>query len=260
VFKIRHIVATPLLLLLFLPLASAETIILKSGKVIEGEIIERNKDYIKVRYGGSEIYYENKYVKNIEPPQPSVSQMDDKKDRETTTASLNKGLELASAGRFDEAKLEFEKLRSDSEGALGIIKSAEGGSITKEFAISLFQGSLYMMDGDYNSARISLEKAWEINPKDPDVNYNLGFVYYALEEYQKASVYLFAALKLCPDDIEAYKLIAKAYYHIGERQKAKDSLLIARELLRKNGNESETERFAELLQTLETETKQEGLR
>jgi len=240
-------------LLLMVPLFSfAETIILKSGKVIEGEIIEKNKDYIKVRYEGSEIYYENKYVKSIEPTQPSVSQTEDKKDsgKETTAASLKSGLELASAGRFDEAKLEFEKLRSDSEGALGIIKSAEGGSITKEFAISLFQGSLYMMNGDYNSARISLEKAWEINPKDPDVNYNLGFVYYALEEYQKAAVYLFAALKLCPDDIEAYELIANAYYHIGEREKAKDSLLIARKLLEKNKDEARIAKLDQLLQMI----------
>ena len=82
-------------------------------------------------------------------------------------------------------------------------------------------------------ALTSLEKAWEINPKDPDVNFYLGFAYYSLKEYEKSIVYLFAVLKLQPDDTGAYELIAKAYCNVGEFQKAKESLLIAKEILKR---------------------------
>jgi len=43
----------------------ADTLILKSGKVIECKVLEKNKDYIKVDYGGRPLYYECRYIQQI---------------------------------------------------------------------------------------------------------------------------------------------------------------------------------------------------
>jgi tetratricopeptide (TPR) repeat protein len=220
--------------------------------VFNGEIIEKTKDYIRVKYNGLEIYYENKYIKSIEDlntDEPTVIKQEEKPAQEMAP-SLNKAIELGATGNFVQARQEFGKQFNDAKGGLSILEAVEKGSISKEYAAYLFQGSLHIIKQEYGLAIASLEKAWEINPKDPDVNFNLGFAHYSLGEYNKSIAYLYAALKLQPLDTEAYELIAKVYYNIGEFQKAKGSLLIARELLKKNGDENAVAHVDELLQTV----------
>ena len=53
-FKIKGIILPILFVLIFCCSARAEVITLKSGKVIKGEIVERTKNYIKVKYNGNE--------------------------------------------------------------------------------------------------------------------------------------------------------------------------------------------------------------
>ncbi|MFA5276333.1 MAG: tetratricopeptide repeat protein [Candidatus Omnitrophota bacterium] len=252
---IETVSATIFIFLLFSPVG-AEVITLKSGKVIDGEIVERANDCIKVKYNGYEIYYENKYIKNIGGLREDVPAAITQKEKiaEDTTLSLKKGMELASAGKFDEARKELENQLNGIKGGLSILDAVEKGSISKEYATYLFQGSLHIINGEYNLAVASLEKAWEINPKDPDVNYNLGFVYYSLGEYKKSALYLYVALKLQPDDTEAYELLAKAHYNIGKYQKAKESLLMARELFKKSGDEDSITRMNSLLDAIPPQT------
>jgi tetratricopeptide (TPR) repeat protein len=251
-FKIRITVLSIISVLLFLCSAKAEIITLKSGKVFNGEIVEKTKDYIRVKYNGLAIYYENKYIKSIENLQPDVPVVSAQPEKaaEGASSSSNKAIELAAAGNFSQARQEFEKQLNDIKGGLSIIDAVEKGSISKEYATYLFQGSLHIMNEEYNLAITSLEKAWEINPKDPDVNYYLGFAYYSLKEYEKSIAYLFVTLKLQPDDTEAYELMAKVYYSLGEYQKAKENLLIAKELFMKNGDTKGAASIEELLQTV----------
>ncbi len=72
---LKHIITMNLLLrliffalLLILPdnLLLADTLILKSGKVLECKILEKTKDYIRIEYAGQPLYYENKYVQQIQ--------------------------------------------------------------------------------------------------------------------------------------------------------------------------------------------------
>ena len=301
--KMKDIVSAVACILLFSCSARAEIITLKSGKVIDGEIVEKDKDSIRVKYNGYMIYYENKYIKSIETkdapvagptaaetqivaPQATGIPTAEAKATETPTveaqaagtdapvtitqkdgpgkdiiSSFKKGLELASAGKFEEAKQEFQKQLNDIKGALDILDAAEKGSISKEYATYLFQGSLHIMDEEYALALASLEKAWEINPKDPDVNYNLGFVCYSLGEYNKSIAYLYATLNLQPDDTGAYELLAKAYYNLGEYQKAKEDLLVARELFKKGNNDDGVVRMNNILGAIPSQANngQEGL-
>jgi len=252
----RSIVLAIIFILLLSCSAWAEVVTLKSGKVIDGEIVERTKDYIKIRCNGQEVYYENKYIKTIEGANTdaSVVNTQEEKSAQDTMSSFKKGIELASAGKFDEARKEFEKQLDDVKSGLNILDAVDKGSISKEYATYLFQGSLHMMDGEYKQAIASFEQAWEINPKDPDVNYNLGSANYSLGEYQKSVAYLFATLKLQPDDTDAYELIAKAYYNTGELQKAKEYLLIAKELFKKSGDEDGAARMDGFLQAIQSQT------
>ncbi|MFA5231936.1 MAG: hypothetical protein WC416_06005, partial [Candidatus Omnitrophota bacterium] len=46
--------------------ARADTIYLKSGKVLEAGILEENTDYIKIDFNGNPLYYQKKYIAKIE--------------------------------------------------------------------------------------------------------------------------------------------------------------------------------------------------
>jgi len=172
------------------------------------------------------------------------------KEGPSNTTGFKKGVRLAAEGRFEEAQKELDGELTDINGALSILSDLNKGAISKEYAAYLFEGSLYLMDGKYPEAVTSLEKAWEINPKDPDVNYNLGSAYFYLKEYQKSIVYLFTALKLQPEDLQAYELIAKAYYNTGQYQKAKEILLIAKKIFQNNGNQDGVAQVDKLLETI----------
>ncbi|MDD5465821.1 MAG: tetratricopeptide repeat protein [Candidatus Omnitrophica bacterium] len=212
--KIRGTILSIIFILLLSRYAVAEVVTLKSGKVIDGEIVERNKDYVKVKYDGQEIYYENKYIKNIEAqntPEPAVN-AEKEKAAQDPMPSFKSAIELAAAGNFSQARQEFQKQFNDIKGGLNILDDVEKGLISKEYAIYLFQGSLHMINGEYNLAITSLEKAWEINPRDPDLNYNLGSAYFSLGEYKESIVYLSAVLKLQPLDTEAQELLTRAYH------------------------------------------------
>ena len=43
----------------------ADTVTLKSGKVLECRVLERGQEYLKIEYLGQPLYYENKYVQKV---------------------------------------------------------------------------------------------------------------------------------------------------------------------------------------------------
>ena len=106
------------------------------------------------------------------------------------------------------------------------------------------------MNGDYQKAITSLEKAWEINPNDPSVNYNLGIANFSIKDYKKASIYFLVVLKSHPDDAEVYALLGKSYYFMGQYQQAKENLLIARLLLQKKGDLDSLVEINNILQSI----------
>jgi len=234
----------------FFNTALADTVVLKSGKEIQGKIIERTPDYLKIKYNSSEVYFENKYIKSIAEDNSAFS------SGETNEAGLSasgfeKGMDLAAGGNFEEAQREFNDELADINGALGVLEGVKNGSISKQCAIYLFKGFRDMRKGNYQDAAVSLEKAWELNPKDPDINYNLGAIYFALTDFQKAIAYLFAALKLHPEDADAYLLLAQAYYNTGKYQEARESLLVAKKIFQKNSDRNgiiKTERFLQKIE------------
>jgi len=235
--------------------AFAEIVILNSGKIIRGKIIERNKDYIKIKFDGNEAYYENKYIKSIEDDSQEAVSLG-VQTPETASSYLGKGLKLGSEGKFEEAQEEFGKgavLDSSNPSineAIGVLEDLKKGIVTKEYTSYLFQGAFYLINGDYQKAIIPLEKAWEINPNDSNVNYNLGISNYSIKDYKKAAVYFLLVLKLHPDDAEVYVLLGKCYYFLNQYQQAKENLLIAKLLFQKKGDLDSLVEINNILQSI----------
>ncbi len=61
---VNPVILFPLLIMYCKPLF-ADTLVLKSGKIIECKILERSRDYIKAEYAGEPIYYEYKYIRQV---------------------------------------------------------------------------------------------------------------------------------------------------------------------------------------------------
>jgi len=95
-----------LIVSLLLPVSlHAETIVLKSGKTLEGEIIAQTDDYIKVSFERVPLTYYLDDIESIDGQKTAVS-ADSQTDslRVGLNSFLKKGFEYASKGEFKEAK------------------------------------------------------------------------------------------------------------------------------------------------------------
>ncbi len=238
----------------------AETLVLKSGKEIPCRVIEKTADYVKVEFEGKDIYYENKYVKEIKDDN-YPGQQSNIKERypEENDFILKKALEYGSQGNFLDARKELEKASADSDpnirGALDILDSLDKGEIGSDYALNLFKGSYALMQQDYPAAIASLEKILSLSKDDMDVYYNLGVAYYYSGDFNKAIEYLNKLLQLNPEDPETCGLIGNAYYMKGEYDKAKENFIIARDLFRRQGDTYSAEEVESLLNEISKKEK-----
>ena len=247
----RAVILAAVFLISFAACAGAETITLKSGKQIEGDILERTDSYIKVlSQDGNTIYYENKYIRGIEKGSP------DKAEKH-----LKKGLGLASEGKLKEAREEF-KLGLDErnpepniQGALAILDDVDAGRVNKDYALYLFKGSDCLMSGKNEEAIAILGDAFKIKPDDLDVCYNLGVAYYSTAKYEKAIEYLKKIVGVKADDAPSWGLIGNAYYMLGNDELAVENLTKARDLFRKYKDEAAAGEINELLDEISKKEK-----
>lgn len=214
--------------LLWVPcLAWGQTVVLKSGKRVDGLIVEKTKDYIKMEAYGRVLYYENKYIREIQgnAPAPAVTPG---APLEEVRAYLKQGLKLACEEKLEDAERELSKglaldaANGNIKGVLSIVSDYRRGVVDAAYAQNLFRGLLFLMQEEYREAIDPLERAWTVQPGEPDVNYNLGLAYAAIHDYKKAQFYLQIVVKLHPDDVSAQALLADVYRRSGEPVKAKD--------------------------------------
>ena len=115
------------------------------------------------------------------------------------------GITLYTIKRLSEANAEFEQsLRvgrdPDSEYMLGLIAQSEGHKAEAinwlkgikpdcdcYAAAQTLLGTLYAEENDTDAARITLERATQLNPKDLRAHYQLGLIYSKLGEKEKAA-------------------------------------------------------------------------
>ncbi|MDD5770841.1 MAG: tetratricopeptide repeat protein [Candidatus Omnitrophica bacterium] len=247
--------------LLFLSVyARAETIHLKSGKIISADILEQNSDYIKIDFQGNPLYYEKKYVARID--NFSEGQKEEKgmegEPSESVAAGhcLEKGLESALSGDLVKARKELHGgLLTDGgdnniTAVLELFDALDSGKITREYALDLFSGLLSMLRNDYERAIPCFKRVLGKDPANIDVLYNLGVCYYSMDKFTPAIASLKKILDINPDEPDVYGLLGSAYYLSGDMRQAKENFVLARELFRKCSDTESSEGIGVLLTQL----------
>jgi tetratricopeptide (TPR) repeat protein len=203
----------------------AETITLKSGKKIEGKILEKTDWFVKIEVEGTHLYYELKYIENIE----------DELSSSEAKQYFERGLKYGSQARFLDAQQEFKKgLEKDSsdnnlQEALAIIDDLNKGKTSQDYTVSLFKGTDYLINAEYEKAIEEFKNALSIKTEDSNLSYYLGICNYQLEKYEEAINYFQKSLETISDD-EVYYYAGSCYYYLDQYPQAIDFLSKAVEI------------------------------
>jgi len=212
---------TTLSILLIATVSYAETITLTSGKVIEGEIVERTDEFIKVDTGIGVIttYYLDE-IKNDFHTQPAV---------EHSVINPNGGNPEALLF-YNKAEVLFEN--SQFNEAIETLKKVV--RIEPDFVDAyILLGVVSELNSQYEIAISYLEKALKIDSKNSAINAFLGLNYNRLEEFDKALFHLKKAIEMQPNNLNSYDLLSPlesmtyalltdTYLVLGKIQKAEE--------------------------------------
>ncbi|MFA7677808.1 MAG: tetratricopeptide repeat protein [Candidatus Omnitrophota bacterium] len=254
-------------------LVKAESIVLKSGKVIQGAIIERGTGFIKVDIGPVALTY---YIEDIESIDgAAVSEGRQEYDRESS---------LEGSGLTQEAShyAMAEKYVGDGKFDAAIEEFNKAANLNPDFFEAYNStGFCYIQLGRYEEAIKFFEKALEINPDYVQAYDNIGVTYSFMKQFQKAISYYQKALYInpeflssynnlgatymfsqqYPEAIESYKKVIEldefnpdayynmgiAYYQLGQPQQAVVCLQKAKEIYGKKGDDQGLNKVREVL-------------
>ena len=231
-----------LIICLFFPLVTfSETIVLKSGKTVEGKLIEKTDKYIKIDFQGVPLTY---YLDEIESvsgeklsefalPQKTISDNSEK-------AFIDRAVDYTKIKSYGEAVAEFTKaieINPNSQIAYtgrGYANSQKGSfdqavlDLTKAIEINPQAWEEHILRGDCYSrlrkAELSISdytKAIEINPNVNFIVYvKRGTLYSIKGDYLQAVVDLSKAIEINPSYCLAYNMRADTYTRMKEYNKA----------------------------------------
>jgi tetratricopeptide (TPR) repeat protein len=91
-------------------------------------------------------------------------------------------------------------------------------------------GTLYGQHGDLEAALGPLQRAAELAPQSPQMQYNLALTYFQLQQFENARKPLEPAIKRWPDLFQINSLYGAVLMKLGEFQKAYETLRHARDL------------------------------
>jgi tetratricopeptide (TPR) repeat protein len=138
----------------------------------------------------------------------------------------NKGVEYSVQGKFEKAKVEFEKalkddsLYSPAQLNLKTINDILKKKIKRETGILIFKGIQYDNQGQYNEAISEYNKAIELDPKYDDSYNKRGLVYYNKKNYEQAIEDYTTAIQLNSKNTDAYNNRGIVYYQLDQNDKA----------------------------------------
>jgi len=233
----------------------AEGVILKSGKKIEGRIIEKTGEYVKIESNGNILYYELKYIQGIEEDKPGPN---------AVNFYLKNSLKYGSQAKFKEAEEELRKgmqigpSEHNLQEVSKIIDDLRKGLIEEEYALHWFKGSHNLINAQYQPAITEFKEALKLRPHDPDLYYYLGVCNYSLEQYEEAIIDLKKISEIKPND-EVYYYLGASYYSLGQYP---DTIAYMKKVLEINPDDAEAYSIMGTSQYLsgEPEQAQEALR
>ena len=172
----------------------AETILLKNGKTVEGNIVEKTDKYIKIDVVGVAVTYYLNDIESIDgkiiPPALAVEETEVKKE----TINIKE-------------KINFEPQPAKKNLSLGEVKEAQ----------EYFQkGINYFREKKYEEAIAEFEKALKIDPNLAEGYYGLGYAYCYKNQSEAALSCFQKAIELSPNYADAYNAMGYAYSILGK--------------------------------------------
>ena len=204
----------------------AEVIKLKTGKIVEGKVIERTDRYIKIDFHGVGLTYFLNEIDSINRVIQNSQSTGGGSSAEEPFSYFKEGLDYASSGNFIDAEEQFKKdLKArnstrDSQLCLDLLSLYQETKIKKEAIISTFKGLERLRIGEYEQ---SLSYFLEVLNEYPDFafpNYFVGCVYAALGQFQPAINYLEKVIKINPIAPDSYNKIGMLYDAVGKSETA----------------------------------------
>lgn len=219
----------------------AETLLLKSGKTVEGKIIEKNDKCVKVDISGLPVTYYLDQIESINgekinnaaatggPPAKAqgketsqigesfihTSEIMGKEDEREYGMLVNNAVNLMNRKDFTAAVAEFEK---------AIQKNPQKTPAYLDIS------ACYHLMNQNEKALEYLKKAYAINPNDIAIVGNLGAIYFHLGEYERGIEYLKKAIQMGQDYPANYYNLGIAYYELKKYKEAKENFVKAKEL------------------------------
>ena len=140
----------------------AATLVLKSGAIIEGKIVEKTDQYIKINYNDSDLTYLLSDIEKIDESDDNLQNPINKRETLSTgspnsfSSYLIKGNALRKNMQIDEAIEQYKK-------------ALELNTDDKSW-VHLFLGQAYIWGDDYGQAIVELNESINLEPQD-------GFAY-----------------------------------------------------------------------------------
>lgn len=148
---------------------------------------------------------------------------------QASESAYQKGIALASEGKFEEAKKEFSEAvkasNSDysSQGALQVISDISSKKISQDYALALFKSMQLLQSGAKPEAIEGLWKAISLDAKYPKAYNVIGVIYASEGETDKAIENLRKAVDVDPGYAEGYYNLASVYQSLGKTDEAIES-------------------------------------
>lgn len=181
------------LALLFPAFAFAETLVLKNGQSVEGEILEKTNEYVKIKFQGLGITYSSDEIKAING-------------------------NPISATHSNKVTLSYEQMAADAEK-----ESRELLEKNPDSAMAyVVRGMARRMNGDKEGSINYFNKAIEINPDCAEAYHNRGLSYASREvgKYRLAIADFSKAIEKNPQDGDSYFMRALSYFEISQYDQA----------------------------------------
>ncbi|MFA5008693.1 MAG: tetratricopeptide repeat protein [Candidatus Omnitrophota bacterium] len=183
-----------LLVLTFSASVYAETIVLKSGKTIEGIVTDKTDKYIKVDVFGIPVTYYLDTVESIDGEKIA-----------STEIKKEMGIKREATSTKEAVKFEPQPVKKNL--SLGEVKEAQ----------EYFQkGINYFREKKYNDAIAEFEKALKVDPNLAEGYYGLGYAYCSKNQCEASLPYFKKAIELSPNYVDAYNGMAYAYNILGK--------------------------------------------
>lgn len=254
----RRIVILLVTISLCLPVfVFADTIVLKSGKTIEGKIIEKTDNYVRIDSEGAPLTYPLDQIKNIEGVQSALSSEGKEVKINVNISDPNIAVGYYEAAIKDKPNdfSAYNKLGMAYAGLNQLQKALEcfqkATEINPDFAQSYaYVGLTYNSLKQPENALPFLKKAIDLGCTDIQAYAGLAASYYFTDKFPESIVYFEKVVQIDPKDIQAYIALGNAYKKTGDYQKARANFLKVKELYSQQGSDTAAQKAEELADSL----------